>query len=272
MPYILERAEEFGRLERQSQLPQYDYHAELDRLRLPTHARVLDAGCGSGVVSRYLAQSYPQAQITGCDVSEDRLVSAVAAAIDFSNLRFVKEDLLRMSFAAGAFDHVLCRFVLEHLTAESMTRACSEFFRVLSPGGAATVIDIDGLLVNLHPQPAEIAEVVARLSAKGPVDFTVGRKIPSLLTGAGFTDISWRIETAEIKGEMLAQESEMMRERFEAAMPFLKTFLGTETKAVAFTKGYLEAMQAPDAVLFYNKFIVNAVKSLVAPKRLTLVG
>ena len=60
--YVLENPHEFQRLEEQSAQPEYDFRSDLPALALPPGARILDAGCGSGIVARYLAERYPDAQ------------------------------------------------------------------------------------------------------------------------------------------------------------------------------------------------------------------
>jgi ubiquinone/menaquinone biosynthesis C-methylase UbiE len=114
MEYALESDAEFERLERQSTYPKYDYRSELAGIVVGARARILDAGCGSGVVSRYLARHHADCTVVGCDESEDRIARAAELARDLPNLRFRQGDICAMSFAASSFDLIFCRYVLQH--------------------------------------------------------------------------------------------------------------------------------------------------------------
>ncbi len=74
---------------------------------LPSDLRVLDMGCGSGVLGLTLAAERPGWQLTLADVSSDALALAKenAAALEVSNAGFILSDL----FAAvdGAFDGIV---------------------------------------------------------------------------------------------------------------------------------------------------------------------
>jgi SAM-dependent methyltransferase len=89
--------------------------------RLPPDARVLDAGCGEGVIVQEYAG---RLRIEGVDANYR------------SNL--VREgSVTALPFADGTFDEVLCLDVLEHLTFSEQSAALGELFRVLRPGGGA---------------------------------------------------------------------------------------------------------------------------------------
>lgn len=87
--------------------------------RLPRETRVLDAGCGEGVL---------------VDEYADRLaISGVDA--NYSSARVKTASLTALPFDDGSFDCALCLDVLEHLSYEEQPRALAELHRVLRPGG-----------------------------------------------------------------------------------------------------------------------------------------
>lgn len=269
MTYALEADErEFERLERQSSHSSYDYRVELSGFHAEPGAKILDAGCGSGIVSRYLAERFPESQIVGGDFAGNRLEFARRRAQNLKNVEFREENLLHLSFASGTFDGVVCRFVLQHLSEESRLSAITEMARVLRPGGKLYIIDTDGFMVNLFPTPPKVAAALTKLASLPSMDFHVGRKIPSLFKRAGLGAILTRGETVLVSPETLESEIEMMRERFENARPFLKTLVEGNLTVEEFTEQYLSAMAAPEAVSFYTKFIVQGTKT--TPK-LTLI-
>ncbi|MEA2305794.1 MAG: hypothetical protein QOH43_3074 [Solirubrobacteraceae bacterium] len=90
-------------------------------------ARVLDAGCGEGHVTAWLAGALPGSEVTGVDGRAD----AVAAfRVRNPGLEAVEGDLRSLPFADGAFDLVVCTEVLEHLpepaaVLRELARVCS---------------------------------------------------------------------------------------------------------------------------------------------------
>lgn len=92
-------------------------HRYLDAL--PRTARVLDAGCGEGVlVDEYASRL----EITGVDAN-------------YSSERVLPGSVTSLPFEDAAFDRALCLDVLEHLTYDEQPRALAELHRVLKPGG-----------------------------------------------------------------------------------------------------------------------------------------
>jgi 2-polyprenyl-6-hydroxyphenyl methylase / 3-demethylubiquinone-9 3-methyltransferase len=91
--------------------------------------RVLDAGCGGGLVARELAAA--GAEVVGIDRSLGSLGVARRAAGHFSP---AQGRLERLPFADGSFDAVVAADVLEHLP--DLPAAVAELARVLAAGGS----------------------------------------------------------------------------------------------------------------------------------------
>ena len=91
--------------------------------RLPPETRVLDAGCGEGVLVEEYAE---RLRIEGLDAN-------------YSSERVKAGSLTALPYADGTFDRALCLDVLEHLTFEDQPRALAELHRVLRPGGELLV-------------------------------------------------------------------------------------------------------------------------------------
>lgn len=104
------------------------YIAKLKAVRswldaLPEGTRVLDAGCGEGVlVDEYASRLH----IEGIDPN-------------YSSARVRSGSLTDLPYGTGTFDRALCLDVLEHLSFDEQPRALSELHRVLRPGGELLV-------------------------------------------------------------------------------------------------------------------------------------
>src|SRR5439155_4951886 len=89
---------------------------------VPT-TRVLDAGCGEGVlVDEYAGRL----DIIGVDAN-------------YSSARVAHGSVTALPFPDASFDRALCLHVLEHLAYEEQPRALAELFRILRPGGERLV-------------------------------------------------------------------------------------------------------------------------------------
>lgn len=117
------------------------YLAKIDRVArhldaLPDGTRVLDAGCGEGVL---------------VDRFKDRL-AIEGLDPNYSSSHVTQGSLTELPYANGAFEHALCLDVLEHLTFDDQVTALTELHRVLAPGGEllVTVPNLAHLQSRVH--------------------------------------------------------------------------------------------------------------------------
>lgn len=98
------------------------------RAVLRPSARVLDAGCGTGVRARTMREIRPDIELTLLDLSAAMLARAsdVPAA-------HVQGSVLDLPFADGTFDVVVSAWVIE--TVPDPVQAVREYLRVLDPNG-----------------------------------------------------------------------------------------------------------------------------------------
>jgi SAM-dependent methyltransferase len=102
----------------------------IDGLALPAHARILDAGCGSG---RNMVDLARRGTVTGIEVSD----ASVAVARERGVGEVIAGSVMQMPFADNGFDLAVCLDVIEHL--EDDLGALRELRRVVAPGGALLV-------------------------------------------------------------------------------------------------------------------------------------
>jgi len=102
---------------------------------------ILDAGCGDGTFTFYVARRCPNARVLGVDVGEQGLhgeentleiCHRVQGILQLPNLGFRKLDLRELD-AADTFDFVYCFDVLEHIRENK--QVLSNVYRALSKDG-----------------------------------------------------------------------------------------------------------------------------------------
>lgn len=131
-------------------------------------ARVVDVGCGGGVLSEALARA--GAKVTGIDLAAEALAVArehaaeQGLAIDYREL--AAADLARE--AAGRFDVVTCMELLEHVPDPAgLVRACAD---LLAPGGWAFFSTLSRT-PKAYLQAVLAAEYLLRLLPRGTHDY-----------------------------------------------------------------------------------------------------
>lgn len=130
-------------LEERAAGPSYQamFRTLLDLMELPSNARVLDVGCGSGALDRAAAKRLgPAARIDAIDIN-DYLRSEAAALAKAEGLSeriaFAAGSAEAIPFPDNSFDGALSVTVLEECDAN---RAIAEMKRVVKPGGAIGII------------------------------------------------------------------------------------------------------------------------------------
>ncbi|MEZ4527447.1 MAG: methyltransferase domain-containing protein [Desulfobacterales bacterium] len=158
----------------------------------PPKSRILEAGCGVGAQTVFLAANNPEARITSIDISQDSLAKAKEAVSKrgITNVRFQKTDIFDMPFEAEGFDHIFLCFVLEHL--KNPLAALKNLMRFLKKGGSLTVIEGDHGSFYCHPHTKEASlavQCLVDLQAKAGGNALIGRQLYPLLDSAGMREV-----------------------------------------------------------------------------------
>jgi SAM-dependent methyltransferase len=96
--------------------------------------RILDLGCGTGEITRRLADMYPQAQITGVDILEGNLALARRDSRHYGErVDYEAGDAFALRFPNASFDLVVCRHMSQAVP--HFDQVLDEIGRVLRPGG-----------------------------------------------------------------------------------------------------------------------------------------
>jgi SAM-dependent methyltransferase len=173
--------------------PMHQRHIE--RLGIGPGARTLEAGCGNGSMSAWLA-----ARVTpgGRAVATDLDLTLTDA--DEPGLEFRQADILAGPVEPGDFDLVTARAVLHHVA--DAEAAAANLAASARPGGAILLIEPDFLPVSVA-QPPEVRafwEGWLAWSREQGIDYFIGRRLPAMLSRLGLQGVTATAETALYNG------------------------------------------------------------------------
>jgi ubiquinone/menaquinone biosynthesis C-methylase UbiE len=158
--------------------------------------RVLDVGCGTGVLTVELARRVgPTGAVVGLDVNEGMLAIAARKA---APVEWRRERAELLPFETGAFDVVTSQFALMFF--EDRPAALGEMLRVLKPGGRLAVAVWD--TAERSPGYAALIALLERLFGREVADalrapFVLGRveTVRALFAKAGMPAVD--VQTVE---------------------------------------------------------------------------
>ncbi|MGD1865534.1 MAG: methyltransferase domain-containing protein [Phormidesmis sp.] len=193
------QVQEFERLYRQASTLLDTERQLWPGMGIITGQKVLDLGCGSGVITRELAKQVYPARAVGIDISKTLIDKGLLAYAESSqrtqkNVDFQQGSVYNLPFPDNSFDIVYARLLFQHLDAP--LQALASALRVLKPGGKLFILDVDKSWSSLYPEPKSSMEldkaiIQKQLSQGG--DPWVGRKLSYYLTSAGFESVETKV-------------------------------------------------------------------------------
>ncbi len=174
--------------EKQAQILMQDLVAK--KLKLGPKDLVLDAGCGQGIVSAYLAKKFG-CRIEGITVLpfEVERANSLAKKLNIEDkVNYSVMDYNKTKFKSNFFDCIYTTETLSHSI--NIRETLKEFFRILKKGGRAAFFEYTIAEDRDFSKPEmRILEKVARASAMdGLKDFRHG-KFQNILSSSGFLNI-----------------------------------------------------------------------------------
>ncbi|WP_198016694.1 class I SAM-dependent methyltransferase [Rubidibacter lacunae] len=109
---------------------------------VPQFGKVLDVGCGYGLLDIYLAKTSSQRYVIGSELNSKRVRVAKQAACGIENVEFVQEDLLRGQHV-GDINCAILVDLLHHISYERQQALIAAIWEALAVGGTLIVKDMD---------------------------------------------------------------------------------------------------------------------------------
>jgi SAM-dependent methyltransferase len=152
----------------------------LELMHLAPADTVLDVGCGSGWLSRILAERVPQGHVVGMDISDEMIRRAREKSAGRANLEFVVGKVGAIPRQDGEFAHAIS--VESAYYWPDPAKGIREIHRVLRPGGQAW-IDI-----NYYRDNEESHQWGALLNV--PTHLLSAAQWRAMFRDAGFRDVA----------------------------------------------------------------------------------
>jgi ubiquinone/menaquinone biosynthesis C-methylase UbiE len=157
----------------------------LDDVPFPPQARVLEVGCGTGVLTRILAQRPEVAEVVGIDPAGSLIERARMLAAGLPQLTFLEGDGRALPIEDGSFDIVIFDSTLSHIPGAE--EALGEAFRVLRRPGWLATFDGDYATTTVALSDFDPLQACVNTMMRNSVnDPFLMRRLPALVRQFGF--------------------------------------------------------------------------------------
>jgi ubiquinone/menaquinone biosynthesis C-methylase UbiE len=163
---------------------QYDRHI-VSLLKLSPAQRILDLGCGTGVLTRMIADQL-NAKAGGVSMGIDaasKMINVARKKRENETCRFKVAAAEDLPFENSSFDAVISSLFFHHVPLDLKEKSLSEAFRVLRPQGRLVIAD-------MHTPTSWMGALVSHVSRwffwQPQIGENIRGVLPSLIEKAGF--------------------------------------------------------------------------------------
>jgi arsenite methyltransferase len=228
-------------------------HAALD---LRPGERVLEVGCGNGIMALEMAASVaPGGTVTGADISAN-MVAMARNLCALSNVQFTEADAADLPFADGSFDVVTATQCL--CLVSDVEAATRQMARVLKPGGRAVILETDWDTLVWNSTDRRLMDKVMGIYKSVYADARLPRKLSKCLKKAGlairgydqFAMLNWTFDPDTYSGHQIA---------FTRALAKNNQLLSAG-ELEAWAQSIREVADADEYFFSLNRYIFSAAK------------
>ncbi|MEQ9357375.1 class I SAM-dependent methyltransferase [Coleofasciculus chthonoplastes] len=109
---------------------------------VPEKGKILDVGCGYGILDIYLAKTSPNRQVIGSELNSKRVKIASSVSRTIENVEFFQENLLQGD-KPEKFDGVVLIDLLHHITSIQQQQLLQAVANILKKDGQLIIKDMD---------------------------------------------------------------------------------------------------------------------------------
>jgi ubiquinone/menaquinone biosynthesis C-methylase UbiE len=164
--------------------------------------KICDFGCGLGILINDIAKKYPNANITGLEISPNQYKAALINNKKNLNVNVINIDALNSQLPNNSQDISFCRYVLEHV--HEPVSLVMEMLRVTKTNGSIICQENDLHNTIFYPEIPNydlIKESFCRFQIQLGGDPYVGRKLFTIFKNAGAREI-----TLDYKPEIFTED------------------------------------------------------------------
>lgn len=215
--------------------------------------QVLDVGCGTGAISKDIAQrTGPRGHVTGIDNTKHFIDSGKETYQSVENLTLIHSDLFEFE-THEKFDLIVSARTLQWLS--NPQEAIAKIKNMLKPGGWLSILDYDHTALAWQPEPPlsmrRFYATFLRWRADAGMNNQIAVDAADYLTEAGFVDIE------VIKAD----------EVYQKGQPDFEHKISIWSKVAAMDQiveeGYITDADRQQAIKDYNQWIVTDARQMI---------
>jgi len=103
--------------------------------------KILELGCGSGLLSQRIVKKFPTAEIHLLDLSGDILEQCRIHLNEPENIKFIQADFKDLKFEAGSYDLIYSSIAIHHIIDAEKKKLFANVYEWLKPKGVFIYAD-----------------------------------------------------------------------------------------------------------------------------------